>query len=87
MIAGTYSAARVVSEDIPCAVRYSSNDVRRNVLLTKNSNGTGFRSFKRLFTIVDNPCRRSPIDVRCVMYGTGNYLTSVDQDGAKVLRK
>ncbi len=53
-MARTYSTARVVSEDMPLAVRYSSNDVRRNVPLIKNSKGIGFSDWSNVLTSVES---------------------------------
>ena len=53
MIALTYSTVRVVSADMPFAVRYSSKEVRRNEPLIKNSNGIGFSDCRRVLTRVE----------------------------------
>ena len=60
MSARTYSTARVVSADIPFAVRYSSKDVRRNVPLMRNSNGMGLSDCSKVFTSVERAYRRKP---------------------------
>ncbi len=52
-MARTYSTVRVVSDDMPFAVRYSSKDVRRKVPLIKNSNGIGFSDCRRVLTRVE----------------------------------
>lgn len=57
-MARTYSTARVVSADMPFAVRYSSRDVRRNVPLTRNSNGMGFSDCNKVLTSVERAYRR-----------------------------
>lgn len=57
-MARTYSRARVVSADMPFAVRYSSSDVRRNVPLIRNSKGIGFSDCRRVLTSVDRAYRR-----------------------------
>lgn len=53
-MAWAYSRARVVSEDMPFAVRYSSRDVRRKVPLIKNSKGIGFSDCKSVLTRVES---------------------------------
>ena len=58
MIARTYSTARVVSADMPFAVRYSSKEVRRKVPLMRNSNGMGFSVCRRVLTSVERAYRR-----------------------------
>lgn len=52
-MARTYSIASVVSEDMPFAVRYSSNEFRRNVPLIRNSKGMGFSDCRRVLTSVE----------------------------------
>lgn len=41
IVARTYSTVKVVSEEIPFDVRYSSIEVRRKVPLIRNSKGIG----------------------------------------------
>lgn len=48
-----YSTERVVSADMPCSVRKSSMEVRKNCPLIKNSNGIGEAESRRLLTRVE----------------------------------
>ena len=57
-MARMYSTVRIVSAEIPCAVRYSSIDERRYVPLIRNSNGIGFSVSKRALTRVERAYRR-----------------------------
>lgn len=57
-MARTYSTVRVVSADMPFAVRYWSKVVRRNVPLMRNSKGMGFSDCKRALTRVERAYRR-----------------------------
>lgn len=50
----TYSMVRVVSAEMPFCVRKSSNEVRRNWPLMRNSRGTGWVVSRRRLTRVDN---------------------------------
>ena len=87
MIARTYSTSSVVSADMPFAVRYSSNDVRRNVPLIRNSNGMGFSDCNRVFTRVERAYRRRSgiFFSRNKTKELPNHITSIDQDRAWVL--
>lgn len=52
-MARTYSTVRVVSAEMPLAVRYSSIEVRRKVPLMRNSKGMGFSDWRRVLTSVE----------------------------------
>lgn len=82
MRARTYSRARVVSAEIPFAVRYSSRLVRRYVPLTRNSKGVGFSDCNSVFTRVERAYRRKFVGTRMgpVLSGSERSVSLVERD-------